>query len=169
MKPCNVTSKTATVLLLLRLVRYIVCSEGKSITGSNCTLKFMLLNCTVVFEVVPNGQVLVCPGRQFLITCSSNNSMFLQWNVPIPYYNVTNTRVISAFNNVGHVTPLQVPSVVITFTIPSTSPLTSELSVNSATVNLNGTKFECTERDTEMDRSNETWLHVINIAQGIML
>ena len=92
--------------------------------------------------------------------------MFLQWNITIPYYNVTNTRVISAFNTVGHVTPLQVPSVVITFTIPSTSPLTSELSVNSATVNLNDTKFECTERDTEMDRSNETWLYVINITQG---
>ena len=103
MKPCNVISKTATVLLLPGLVRYIVCSESKSITGSNCMLKFMLLNCTVVFEVVPNGQVLVCPGRQFLITCSSNSSMFLQWNVTIPYYNVTNTRVISAFNNVGHV------------------------------------------------------------------
>lgn len=124
------------------------------------------LYCAGAFEVVPSGQVLVCPGRQFLMTCFSNDSMFLQWNVTIPYYNVTNTRVISAFNTARHVTQLQVPSVVIDFAIPSISPLISELLVNSITVNLNGTKIECTERDTEMDRSNEVMLRVVDTAQG---
>ena len=126
----------------------------------------MMYYCTGVFEVVPGGQVLVCPGREFRMTCFSNDSMFLQWNVTIPYYSVTDTRVISAFNTAGYVTPLQVPSAIITFAIPSTFPLISEVSVNSVTVNLNSTKIECTERDTEMDRSNEAMLHVINTAQG---
>ena len=125
--------------------------------------------CTGIFKIVPSGQVFVCPERQFHMMCSSNDSSFLQWNVTIPYYNVTNTRVISASNMVGHITPLQVPSVTITFVIPSTSPLISKLSVNSTTTNLNGTNIECTERDTEMDRSHEVMLHVINTAQGRFL
>ena len=121
---------------------------------------------TGVFELVPTEEVSVCPGNQLELTCSTSESMFLQWNLTIPHYEVTDTRVISASNMVGTVTPLQVPSVAFTFSITSASPLTSNLLINSTTGNLNDTKIICTERGSDLDRSSETNLHIINTTKG---
>ena len=122
-----------------------------------------------MFEVGPNGQVLKCPGKQF-------DDVLLKWHYVLTmerHHSLLrchyNTQIISAFNTVGYVIPLQVPFIVITFSIPSTSPLISVLSVNSTTANLNGTIIECTEQNTAMDRSNEAIFHVINTDQGIDL
>ena len=91
--------RIASILLLVRY--FILRLKGKS--TAFVPINFVMIHVhTGVFEVVPSGRVLVCPGRQFNMTCFSNNSTFLQWNITIPHYNVTNTRVISASMGMLH-------------------------------------------------------------------
>ena len=64
------------------------------------------------------------------------------------------------------VQPLEVAFVGFTFIITAIAPLTSKLSVNSTTADLNGTIIMCTERGTASDRSADIILHVKDTTIG---
>ena len=61
---------------------------------------------------------------------------------------------------------LKVAFVGFMFTITAIAPLTSKLSVNSTTADLNGTVIMCTERDTPSDSSADITLHVKDTTIG---
>ena len=130
----------------------------------------MLLH-TGIFELIPTGKLLVCPGQnQLEVICSSGESSFLEWNLTFPVFGeplLTDTRVIASTNAVGRVNGLQVERVLFTFNIISISPLASRLSWNETTPILNGSSIMCTERDTGMDRKSELILDVVNTTTGL--
>ena len=116
------------------------------------------------FELHPtNGTLLVCPSKQVEISCSTSESAFLEWNITIPHFHLSQTRAISSSNSALFASPLELPSVLFTFAITSKSPLMSKLVINSTTFELNGTKVLCRERaNPVMDRSAEIELQIIN-------
>lgn len=114
------------------------------------------------FQLIPSEDILVCPGEQVDITCTTSDSTFLEWNVTIPYFSVSQTRAISSTNMVDFVSPLQVSSVMFTFEITSRTPLMSVLSIDSTTSDLNGTRIICTERTFTTDRVADIVLQVID-------
>ena len=128
---------------------------------------------TAIFELLPNGEVFMCPGLNHLeVVCRSDESSFLQWNLTFPALNYTSsTRIISSSNMVGTVTPLTVENdIMFKFIIISQPPgdlLASRLSVNLISPILNGSIIMCAERGTGMDRSSEVVLHVVNANAGL--
>ena len=116
------------------------------------------------FVLLPTDETLfVCPGKQVDITCSTNESTFLEWNVTIPHLNLSQKRTISSSNTALFVSPLDLPLSRFTFAITSKSPLMSKLSINFTTSELNGTKVLCRERANQViDRSAEIELQIIN-------
>lgn len=119
-----------------------------------------------IFEIVPTEDVLLCPGERLEVICRTSDSLFLEWNLTIPHVGLSETRTISSSNRVRMVPPLKVAFVGFMFTITRISPLTSKLSVNSTTADLNGTIIMCTERDTASDRSADIILHVKDTTIG---
>ena len=121
----------------------------------------MLLLHAGVFDLVPSEDVFLCPGQQLELNCATTDSDFLQWNVTIPQFNISEQRTISSSNTVGSVASLNINSFIFTFEIPSRSPLTSRLFIDPVVAALNGTTIMCTERLTAMDRSEEATIVVI--------
>ena len=128
---------------------------------------------TAAFELLPTGEVFVCPGLNHLeVVCRSDESSFLLWNLTIPTMNYTDTRTISSSNMVGTVPSLVVENnVMVEFTIISQppDPLAFRISVNLITPILNGSIIICAEQGTRlsMDRSSEVVLHVVNTNAGL--
>lgn len=126
---------------------------------------------TAAFELLPTGEVFVCPGlNQLEVVCRSDESSFLLWNLTLPALNVTDTRTISSTNMVGTVPSLEVENnVVVKFIIISQppDPLASRISINLITPILNGGIIMCAERSTSMDQSSEVVLHVVNTNAGL--
>ena len=116
--------------------------------------------------IVPTEDVLLCPGEGLEVICRTSDSSFLEWNLTIPHIGHSEIRAISSSNRVGKVSPFKVAFVGFMFTITARAPLTSKLSVNSTTADLNGTIVMCTEQGTATDRSADIILHVKDTTIG---
>ena len=88
--------------------------------------------------------VSVCSRGQINLTCQATpNETLLQWSLTLPGRSQPEIRYISSLGNVQSVTPLTVGQTVFQFFRTSTSPLTSDIVVNNVSVELNGTRMDC--------------------------
>ena len=105
----------------------------------------------------PRGVVLVCPGAQLDVTCSTDRR-FLNWTVTIPPSAsdsgeaVTRGRLFSSSTET--VDPLVVEMKQFNISITSTGDsFSSVLSYTNATADLNGTVINCSYIDTGNSRA----------------
>ena len=103
------------------------------------------------------------------VTCKSNAS-FIRWNVTVPQYQQSWSRVLSYIGRVRRTTPLQIDETTvinISRTLDETLalPLISVMLSDNVTASINGTSISCTELYTYMDvwvmNKLTTRLHVI--------
>lgn len=119
---------------------------------------------TGIFELVPSGEVFVCPGlNQLEVVCSSDERSFLELNLTFPMVNGTFRRIISDTNVARTVSPIQVGNIEFTFTI-TRSPLTSRVLANWTSLVLDGSKIWCAEQDNThgMGQRPEVVLHIVD-------
>ena len=67
----------------------------------------------------------------------------LQWDIFFPNQSVPETRFISSLGSADSVSPLTVGQTMFQFLRTSTSPLTSMMIIDNVTVELNGTRVDC--------------------------
>ena len=124
---------------------------------------------TAIFEFLPSGEVMACPGpNQLEVVCSSDESSYLSWNLKFPALDLSFMWLISSTNTVGSVNSVEVENVEFEFAI-NTYPLTSRMSANLISLTLNGGIFMCAELDSlgYVNRTSEMILHVINTTAGL--
>ena len=110
----------------------------------------------------------MCPKEQLTLECQSSlqDDFILEWNVYVPYRNKTYSKPFSK-DGVRDLTTVAIESMVtLSFDRISESgdlPLVSQLSINNVSVNLNGTRINCTERTIDNDNLIiQTVIHIIN-------
>ena len=88
--------------------------------------------------------VSVCCGGQINLTCQATpNETLLQWSLTLPGRSQPEIGYISSLGNIQSVTPLTVGQTVFQLFRTSTSPLTSDIVVSNVSVELNGTRMDC--------------------------
>ena len=88
--------------------------------------------------------VTVCHGDQLTLTCHTTpNVTLLEWTLTIPDCPGPDNRFISSSGSTVSVTPLIVGQTVFQFLRTSVLPLTSTLVINNVSMNVNGTRVEC--------------------------
>ena len=86
----------------------------------------------------------MCPGGQINMTCQATlNETLLQWSLMIPGRSVPELRFITSLGGAQSVTPLTVGQTVFQFFRTSTSPLISRMTISNVSVELNGTRVDC--------------------------
>ena len=110
----------------------------------------------------------MCPGEQFILECQSSfqDDFIMEWNVYIPYRNKAYPKLFSK-NGVRDPKTVEIESIVtLSFDRTSESgnlPLVSQLAINTVTVNLNGTRINCTERNNNNNNLIiQIVIHIIN-------
>lgn len=85
----------------------------------------------------------VCLGGQLTLICDTlmSNETLIEWNVVFPDY--LETRFISSLGNTGSVAPLTVDQTMFQFLRTSVSPLISTMIIDNVTVNMDGTRIDC--------------------------
>ena len=100
-------------------------------------------------QLSPSNVALVCPGEQLSLTCQANQSSALRWTITPPEGSVTYTRDVQT---IGNLLPLPVEvagrTITVYFSRQSVDPLTSTLSINSTSTNLNRTRINCSTGDS---------------------
>ena len=101
----------------------------------------------------------VCPEQQLSLTCHTNQSNALRWSITIPEESTTYTRDVLITTGSIPQLPIEVAgrTVTVHFSRQSVDPLTSTLSINSTSTNLDGTRISCSIRDS----SAMTVIHII--------
>ena len=91
-----------------------------------------------MFELKPGPEVLyVCSGGALRVNCSTNTDL-LEWNVTTP----SNQRqIIKSFQRGMALMTAQI--YVLNFSLTTSSPLTSTLSADNVTADVNGTLITC--------------------------
>ena len=94
---------------------------------------------------------LVCSGKQLTLECQSSlrDEVYLGWDVYVPYHNKQYSKVYSNNGRRDTLSSEIEPMVTLMFDRTSESgslPLVSQLLINNVSVNLNGTRINCTER-----------------------
>ena len=100
--------------------------------------------------------------------CQSTHQQanFLTWNVYIPHYNKTYSKSYS-ISGVRDPVSYEIEPIITLFlnriSEQEVLPLISQLSINNVSVNLNGTRINCTERsDNKLLSIMQTIIHIIN-------
>ena len=106
----------------------------------------------------------MCPGEQLTLTCQTAQDQFVAWNIYVPYYNRSYSR-LHANEGIREVTN-EVVDAMVTLTFmrisePGVFPLVSQLSINNAATSLNGTMINCTEHSLRNIILQRT-IHIIN-------
>ena len=108
----------------------------------------------------------MCPGSQLMLSCNAGNSSLLQWNVtgfpPLQYLNPgeRGTRLFSSGSvSVAHLLPIVTNQTLFNFSITSTFPLTSDLSILNISDEIDLIRIECF--DLKGTSLLQTVIHVI--------
>lgn len=111
----------------------------------------------------------MCPGKQISLICHTDQDQFLKWNVYVPYYNMSYSK-IHAYQGIREVTHTEVdPMVTLTFERISESdtlPLVSQLSINNIAALLNETMITCTEQSLRNIKLRRA-IHIIDTTHGM--
>ena len=97
--------------------------------------------------LTPAGELSVCPGTQLSFRCNTNLT-YLEWNVTVFQLGTPHSRTLLVFSTSFFTFPLFVNGHSFRVTRDSASgalPIISTLTVEDATVDLNGTTIHCTE------------------------
>ena len=133
-----------------------------------CTKIYILITIAAV-DLTPAKVVYVCPGGQLNLTCKSNAS-FIEWNVTVPQYQWSLTRLLSNIGTAHSILPIWINESTIfniskMFNETMTLPLISMMFSNNVTTSINGTLIRCTEYymhlDVWMMNTITTRLHII--------
>ena len=130
---------------------------------------------------MPPEVSLLCPGEELTITCGTNDTNFLEWNLTFSISGMTESRT-RLVSSIGQFETSSIPAndqnmmTIFHFLITRRSdsgsiPLISTLSVSNVTANnyLNGTEVHCIESynsTVELDRFVTT-IHVFKLEHGI--
>ena len=110
----------------------------------------------------------MCPEEQITLTCRTTQDELVEWHIYVPHYNRSYRR-LHANEGLREVTRERVDSMAtLSFVRISDSgvlPLVSQLSINNATITLNGTMINCTEISLTHQR-NITLQRIIHIIDG---
>ena len=100
-------------------------------------------------QLSPSNVALVCPGQQLSLTCQANQSSALRWTITPPEGSATYTRDVQTSGNLLSL-PVEVAGITVTvyFSRQSVDPLTSTLSINSTSTDLNRTRINCSTGDS---------------------
>ena len=118
---------------------------------------------------LPTYVASVCDGEHVTLTCISNMSKFLAWNMTFP--DDTNQRpelrYISSMGTAACQAPRTVHQTVFQFVRTSIAPLISTLAVYNMTSALNGTRVNCLDVEDNYTVISAT---IINVTEnGIVL
>ena len=107
----------------------------------------------------------ICSGEHVILTCFSNTSSFLAWNITFP--DETNQRSeLRHISSTGHSTcqaPRTVFHTVFQFVRTSIAPLISTLAVYNMTSSLNGTRVTCLDAEDNYSTISSS---IINVTQN---
>ena len=107
----------------------------------------------------------ICSGEHVVLTCFSNTSSFLAWNITFP--DETNQRSeLRYISSTGHSTyqaPRTAFHTVFQFVRTSIAPLISTLAVYNMTSSLNGTRVTCLDAEDNYSTISSS---IINVTQN---
>ena len=92
-------------------------------------------------------RALTCPEDQVILICHTNLTL-LKWSIIIADRLMPEERFISSTGSAESQAPLIINYTEFQFLRTSTSPLMSTVLIDNVTAYLNGTRVECTGRDT---------------------
>ena len=122
------------------------------------------------YSLCPDSEVIaVCPAEQHILTCNATQDQLLEWNVYIPYYNMSYGPKLYAYEGARDTSSVEVnPMVTLTFDRTFESgvfPFVSQLSINTVATQLNGTMISCTECTLE-NIILQAIIHIIDTGEG---
>ena len=124
----------------LRLVSFVLIASV--FRESNFLVNFSIVIIMLKLTIVSSETFLLCPEDQLELTCSSNDSEVIQWDVTHPHMR---TGVGSQFITSGGREEFTIvgSGAVYQFSKISISPLTSVLHIDNVNVNISGTMVKC--------------------------
>ena len=96
--------------------------------------------------LLPSEVTYVCPETNFTVTCSTNESQFLEWKVVVSQK--SNSRLVSALGVANQVQPLLINSTLFHISRISdngTTPLISSMLISNISNALNNSVINCSE------------------------